>query len=153
MIFLNNSVLEVSRKAFLNNVKAVEDYISNKASVMPVIKANGYGTYINRCLEIINEFKIVAVATVDEGVELRKLGYEKEIFVFVFVVYTFFNVEKKNAPIPSANFNVILPVKPSVIITSHGELGISLDSMFPTKFICLFSFNKFFSSANLMSLS
>ena len=48
---------------------------------MPVIKASGYGTYINRRLDIINQFDIVAVANVDEGVELRELGYEKEIFV------------------------------------------------------------------------
>lgn len=32
-------------------------------------------------MDIINQFDIVAVANVDEGVELRELGYEKEIFV------------------------------------------------------------------------
>ena len=48
---------------------------------MPVIKANGYGTYINQRLDVINQFEIVAVANVDEGVYLRQIGYEKEIFV------------------------------------------------------------------------
>ena len=36
---------------------------------MPVIKAAAYGTYINKCIDVINEFDIVAVAVVDEAVE------------------------------------------------------------------------------------
>ena len=48
---------------------------------MPVIKANGYGTYVNTRLDILNKFDIVAIATVDEGAFIRKLGYEKEIFI------------------------------------------------------------------------
>ena len=38
-------------------------------------------TYINTQIDIIKEFDIVAVAIVDEGVQLRKLGYENEIFI------------------------------------------------------------------------
>lgn len=48
---------------------------------MPVLKANAYGTYINQRIDIINQFKIVAVALVDEGKELRKRGYEGKIFI------------------------------------------------------------------------
>ena len=49
--------------------------------MMPVIKANAYGTYINTRNDIINNFDIVAVAVVDEAVALREQGFKKEIFV------------------------------------------------------------------------
>lgn len=73
--------LEIDLNNFKHNINEIRKIIKKDVDIMPVIKASGYGTYINRRLEIINEFKIVAVATVDEGVELRGLGFEKEIFV------------------------------------------------------------------------
>lgn len=48
---------------------------------MPVIKANGYGTHINMCIDVISEYNIVALAIVDEGKVLRNLGYKNEIFI------------------------------------------------------------------------
>ena len=78
---MRNTVLEVSRKAFLNNYKKVLKYIDNKALVMPVVKANAYGTYLNKDLELMNKFDIVAVAIVEEAIDLRKIGYKKDIFV------------------------------------------------------------------------
>lgn len=81
--------MEITRPAYLeinlNNLQYNIDQIQNKVGkdvkLMPVIKASGYGTYINKRLDIINQFDIVAVANVDEGVYLRELGYKKEIFV------------------------------------------------------------------------
>ena len=75
------TVLEVDLKAFKNNIAKIKKFLPEDVKIMPVIKANGYGTYINTRLEILNEFDIVALATVDEGVYIRKLGYEKEIFL------------------------------------------------------------------------
>ena len=40
---------------------------------------DGYGTYINKRLDVINNFNIVAVAKVEEAIFLRELGYEKDI--------------------------------------------------------------------------
>ena len=74
------SCLEISKKAFEENVKEIKKYIGNKV-LMPVLKANAYGTYINKNLELIKDFKIVAVAMVSEAIELRKIGFKKEIFV------------------------------------------------------------------------
>lgn len=48
---------------------------------MPVIKANAYGTYINKRIDILDKFNIVAVDLIYEAIELRKHGYKKEIFV------------------------------------------------------------------------
>lgn len=75
------TVMEISKENFNYNVEQIQKYVGNNVELMPVIKANGYGTYVNKQLDLVNQFNIVAVATVDEGVELRKLGYEKEIFV------------------------------------------------------------------------
>ena len=75
------TVLEVDKKAFNHNVDEIQKYVGNKIKIMPVIKANGYGTYINYRNELIEQFDIVAVAIVDEAINLRKNGYTKEVFV------------------------------------------------------------------------
>lgn len=76
------TIMEVDLDAFEYNINQIKKYIGNEnVKIMPVIKANAYGTYINKVNEIINQFDIVAVATVDEGVELRNQGYTKEVFV------------------------------------------------------------------------
>lgn len=75
------TVMEISKENFNYNVKQIQNYVGENVELMPVIKANGYGTYVNTQLDLINQFNIVAVATVDEGVKIRELGYDKEIFV------------------------------------------------------------------------
>ena len=75
------TVMEVDLKAFSYNINQIQNYVGKDVNLMPVIKANGYGTWINRKIESIQGFKIVAVATVDEAVELRKIGFQNEIFV------------------------------------------------------------------------
>lgn len=74
------TVMEIDIQKFNSNIDKIKKYVGNKI-LMPVIKANGYGTHINKSLETINNFNIVAVAIVDEAIELRNLGYEKEIFI------------------------------------------------------------------------
>lgn len=83
---MNNNItrptyMEVDLNNLLFNIKSIHDMVGKQAKLMPVIKANGYGTYINYRLDILNMFDIVAVATVDEGISIRDVGYEKEIFV------------------------------------------------------------------------
>lgn len=75
------SVLEVNLNNFLYNVEQIQNYVGKNIKLMPVVKANSYGTHINMCLDVLNKFEIVAVALVDEAVNLRKIGYEKDIFV------------------------------------------------------------------------
>lgn len=77
---MRTTIMEVSIKSFNNNINEIKKYVSNK-KIIPVIKANAYGTYINKRLDVINNFDIVAVAKVSEAIELRELGYEKEIFL------------------------------------------------------------------------
>lgn len=75
------TVLEVNLNSFEHNVKQIQNFVGDAVKLMPVIKAGGYGTYINKCIDVINKFDIVAVALVDEAIELRDLGYKNEIFV------------------------------------------------------------------------
>ncbi len=75
------TIMEVDIKAFEYNINQIKNYIEKDIEIMPVIKANGYGTWINKELKIIEKFNIVAVATIDEAVALRELGFKNEIFV------------------------------------------------------------------------
>lgn len=75
------TVMEVDLEAFKYNVKQVENYIGSDLKLMPVIKANAYGTFVNKSMDVISEFDIVAVATVDEAVMLREDGFKNEIFI------------------------------------------------------------------------
>ena len=73
--------LEINLNNFQYNIDQIQNKVGENIKIMPVIKASGYGTYINKRLDVINQFDIVAVANVDEGAQLRELGYKKEIFV------------------------------------------------------------------------
>lgn len=73
--------MEIDLNAFLDNIKNIKEYTGTNKEIMPVIKANAYGTYINTKIDIINNFNIVAVAIVNEAIELRQQGYDKEIFI------------------------------------------------------------------------
>ncbi len=75
------TVMEVNLKNFDYNISQIKKKVGKNVNIMPVIKANAYGTYINTRLDILNKFEIVAVAIVDEAIYLRKLGYKKEIFL------------------------------------------------------------------------
>ena len=74
------SYMEISKSNFRYNIEQIEKYVDDK-QVMPIIKANGYGTHINKCLELIEDFDIVGVACVSEAIDLRNIGYKGEIFV------------------------------------------------------------------------
>lgn len=73
--------MEVDLNAFKHNLREIKKYIDSSTTIMPVIKANAYGTYINYRPDIINQFSIVAVAITDEAITLRNNGYTKEIFI------------------------------------------------------------------------
>ena len=74
------SYMEISKSNFKYNIREIQEYVGKK-QIMPIIKANGYGTHVNKCLELIKDFKIVGVACVSEAIDLRNLGYNGEIFV------------------------------------------------------------------------
>ena len=74
-------VMEIDLDNFHHNINRIRSIIGEDITIMPVVKANAYGTYLNHRLDILNEFDIVAVAIADEGEKLRNLGYKKEVFI------------------------------------------------------------------------
>lgn len=79
--FIRPTIMEVDLNAFKSNINQIQDKVGSGVKLMPVVKANAYGTYINTRIDVLNDFDIVAVAIVDEAVDLREYGYEKEIFI------------------------------------------------------------------------
>jgi len=75
------TIMEIDLNAFEHNVNELQKYVGENVKIMPILKANAYGTQINTILDMVNKFDIVGVAFVDEGITLRELGYEKEIFI------------------------------------------------------------------------
>lgn len=75
------SILEISTSAFKHNIEEIKKIIGPNKDIMYVMKANSYGTYLNKNISLIKDFKIIATAIVKEAVELRKLGFKNEIFV------------------------------------------------------------------------
>ncbi len=75
------TILEVNLSNLEYNIQKIKEYVGKNVNIMPVIKANAYGTYINKINEILNKFDIVSVAIVSEAIELRKQGFNKKIFV------------------------------------------------------------------------
>ena len=139
------TILEVNTTKFLNNLKNIKDYVGDK-ELMPVIKANGYGTNINKNLSVINNFNIVAVAMVEEAVYLRELGYEKEIFVLNQpVVEEIEDINKYNliVGVSEKTFieNINIPIRVHLEIeTGMNRTGIQLDKI--NNYISMIKSNK-----------
>lgn len=78
-----NAVMEVNINNFEYNFNEIKKYIGKDIEIIPVLKANTYGSFINQNSELLNKLniKIIGVAIIDEGVKLRELGYTGEIIV------------------------------------------------------------------------
>ena len=77
---MRSSYMEVDLDSFNFNISQIKKYIGDNVDIMPVVKANCYGTHINYRMDILNNFNIVAVAISEEAEQLRNLGYRNEIF-------------------------------------------------------------------------
>lgn len=63
------------------NINSIKQYLGNEIEVMPIVKANGYGTHLNYCVNILNQFDYIGVALLDEALILKQNGYKKNIFI------------------------------------------------------------------------
>lgn len=102
------TVLEIYPDNFKYNFNQIRNYVGNNFTVMPVIKADAYGTFLNRRLEFIQDFGIVAVAISDEGAYLRDLGFENEIFILNQPsIYEIDSIIENHLTVGVANFDFI----------------------------------------------
>lgn len=130
------SILEISKSAFKHNINEIKKYTNKE--IMPVIKASAYGTYINRNLELIKDFNIVAVALISEAIELREIGFKNEIFtLYEPYIEDIDNIVKYDITIGVSDINFIKELSKLnhqvrvhlEIETGMGRTGIFLDKL------------------------
>ncbi len=65
--------LYIDKDAIKYNFEQIKKYVEEKVEVMPVIKANAYGVGINEIAQIFKDSKYLAVADIEEGIELKNI--------------------------------------------------------------------------------
>lgn len=145
------------KKNFLNIRKKV-----GEAKVMAVVKADAYGQGVNTVVKALNSLgkqkpEYYAVATPDEGVELREMGIKQPILIFDpidnYQVNKFFRYNLIPSIFTKEHLNIILNEKKRLkskkmilvhvkIDTGMNRLGV--DSSNAVKFIEILSFDKNF---------
>jgi alanine racemase len=78
---MRTTQLIIDIKKIKTNIYNIKQFIGNDVEMMPIIKCNAYGSHLNKFNEIINEFKYVGVAFIDEGIALRNTGYKGKILI------------------------------------------------------------------------
>lgn len=75
--------LEVNLGNIFHNINEIKKTVGPDVNIMPIIKDNAYGTYLNTKIKDLENFgiNIVGVAIVDEGIKLRELGYNGDILI------------------------------------------------------------------------
>ena len=78
-----NSILEVNLSNFKHNYSEIKKLLNEKTEIMPIFKDNAYKTYINSQISLLDELNIniIGVSKVCEGITMRELGFNKEIFI------------------------------------------------------------------------
>lgn len=80
---IHKTVLEINLSAIINNLKAYKSLLPAKVKMMAMVKAYSYGSGSYEIAAALQEAGIdyLAVAYVDEGVQLRKAGIQTPIMV------------------------------------------------------------------------
>ena len=78
-----SSWVEVSRRALVNNLRAIQSRVGRDVIVCPVIKSDAYGHGAAGCALALSDAgaKWLAVSTVEEGVTLRQIGIQSRLLV------------------------------------------------------------------------
>ena len=77
------SWLEIDRGNLRSNIREMNGLLSDECQIMAVVKANCYGHGGREVIEVFQQAGIrsFAVATIEEGIQLRKNGAEGEILI------------------------------------------------------------------------
>jgi alanine racemase len=118
--------LFVDTNKIIKNIDIIQNYIGKKIQIMPIIKANAYGTYINYCLKVLNKFDLVGVSLVDEAVKVRENGYKGDIFILYPPVQTELDdILNNDFSINGSNLNILRSINDlskNKIINIHLEI-------------------------------
>src|SRR4030042_1210740 len=90
--------VEISDSVLRNNIKVLKVVAKPKAKLICVVKANAYGHGLNEIMSILekNGIEMYAVDSVDEAINIRKLGIDKPILILGYVVLTDLKKAVKN---------------------------------------------------------
>ena len=79
------ATLFIDKSAIIHNIRAIQTFIGTSHTLIPVVKADMYGIGIHNILNIIcsSECTIIAVAHIAEALEIRRLGYDRDILVLI----------------------------------------------------------------------
>ncbi len=78
---MRSTQLIVDLNSIQYNIDSIKKYLGNDVEIMPIVKANGYGTHLNYCPDILNQFNYIGVALLDEAITLKRNGYANNIFI------------------------------------------------------------------------
>ena len=127
------AILEIDTNSFKRNVESIKNYLNNQ-EIMPIIKANGYGTYINKRLDLIKDFNIVGVAIVKEGKAIKT----KDVTILVLLETSLQYLKMKTITV--SNFVTILVLLETSLQfyqrNSLGEIVLPSQSLFYWKLLC-----------------
>lgn len=86
-ICANNTWCEINLSNLEYNYLGIKSLVGGKTEIMPVIKADAYGHGAIECGKVLQELgaKTMAVATIEEGMQLRKAGITTDILVFGYI--------------------------------------------------------------------
>ncbi|MDR3243232.1 MAG: alanine racemase [Elusimicrobiota bacterium] len=75
--------VEIDKKAFISNLRALKNFISKDAKIIPVLKADAYGHGVLALAKEVQKegVKHLAVFSLDEGLFLRKNGIKTKILL------------------------------------------------------------------------
>ena len=121
----SSSILEVNLKNFIHNYKVFKKYIKNK-QVAATIKANAYGIGDKKAFSTLykNGCRHFFLATLKEGLELRKLYKKGHIYILNGLENNDINIFKINKLIPILNSKFEI----KVIEKTELKFGIHIDT-------------------------
>lgn len=92
---MRSTQLIVNLKSIRSNINELKKYLGTDINIMPIVKSFGYGSHLNSCSEILNEFDYVGVAYLDEAIQLRNNGYKNNILILYPLSKEEFEVSKQ----------------------------------------------------------
>ena len=80
---MNRSIAIIDQNAFMHNWQIIKN-INPNSKIILVVKANAYGHGFAQIVSLVKKVTIhaLAIACIEEAIELRKCGYEGEIYLF-----------------------------------------------------------------------